>query len=73
MRRIIVCIFGIIVKKLGYWYKLGPIVLLEIDKNLEVRWHYAVLLLSLTVSLRVKYGRKPTFDAKKEEEQWPDF
>ena len=44
-------------------------ILLEVYEGSEVRFHSAVLLLSLTVSLRVKSGKKPSFNAEEVAEQ----
>ena len=44
-------VFGIIISKLGYWKKLGLIVLLEIDKSLELSFHDTVLPFGLAVNL----------------------
>ena len=44
-------IFSIIVSKLCYEKKLCPIILLEIDKGLEVGFYYAILLFDLTIRL----------------------
>ena len=63
------CVFGIIISKLGYWYELNPIVLLEIDIDSEIQFYCAVFSLNLTVSLKIKYGKKFLFDAKKVAEQ----
>ena len=40
-------------------------ILLEVSKSSEVRFHGAVLSLNLAVSPRVKSGRKPSFNAEK--------
>ena len=45
--------FGIIIDKLCYKKKLCPIILLEIDKNLEVSFYYTILSLNLAVRLWV--------------------
>ena len=54
----------VIISKLGHWYELGPVILLEIYEGSEVCFHGALLLLSLAVSLREKSGRKPPFNAE---------
>ena len=51
-------IFGIVVSKLHHEKKLYPIILLEVDKSLEIGFYYTILPLSLTVRLRVKGGRE---------------
>ena len=60
---------GIIISKLGHWFKLASIILLEIDKDSEIRFYCAFLSLSLTVSLKMKYDKKPSFDGKQVAEQ----
>ena len=59
------CIFGIVVCNLSYWEEPSLIVLLEIDKNLEVCFHYTILLFCLVIRLRVKDVGEPPLDAKK--------
>ena len=49
-------VFGVILRKLSYRSEPGPVILLKVDKGLEVGPHSAVLPLCLAVSLRVKYG-----------------
>ena len=44
-------ILGIIIGKLRYWKKLCPIILLEVDKGLEVDFHCTILPFSLDVHL----------------------
>ena len=56
-----VYIFCVAVTKLNYWYKPGPIVLLIINKNLEVYFYSAILLFILIVNLRVESGKKLLF------------
>ena len=51
-------IFGIIVGKFYYGKKPCPIILLKVDKNVEVGFFCTILPLCLAVSLRVKGGRK---------------
>ena len=60
-----VCVFGIISSKPSHYCEPGQIILLEIDQSLEVRSHFSVLLLSVTVSLKVKHNRNSLFDSKK--------
>ena len=64
-----VCVFDIIISKLGHYLEPGLIVLLEIDKDLEERFYYTILLLKLTVSLRVEQNKKFPFDVDKVAEQ----
>ena len=67
------CVFRVIIRKLGHRQEPGPIVLLEINKNLKVRFHCTILTFGLAVSLRVKRGGKPSFDTEEVAEQWPEF
>ena len=66
-------VLSIIISKLGHWREPSPVVLLEVDKGLEIRLYGAVLLLGLPVCLRMEGGRKPFLDAKKVAERWPEF
>ena len=49
-------IFCIIIGKFSHREESYPVVLLEVDKGLEVGFYHAVLPLGLTVCLRVEYG-----------------
>ena len=51
-------ILGIIVNKLCHKKKLCPIILLKVDKNLQIGFHYTILSLSLAICLRVESGKK---------------
>ena len=51
------CVFGIVVSKLGHCKEPSPVILLEVDKSLEISFYSAVLPLGLTVNLRVKRGK----------------
>ena len=55
---------GIIISKLRYRKKLCPIILLKVDKSLEVSFYYAILLFGLTVCLRVEDDRKSPLDTE---------
>ena len=57
-------IFGIIVSKLRHGKKPYPIILLEVDKSLEVGFHCTILPLSLAVCLRVKSGGESPLNTK---------
>ena len=46
-----ISIFGIIISKFCYKKKLYSIILLEIDKSLEIDFYYIILPFSLTVHL----------------------
>ena len=57
-------ILGIVVSKLRHEKKSCPIILLEVDKSLEVGFHCTILPLSLAVRLRVEGGGESPLDAK---------
>ena len=57
-------IFGIIVSKLRYGKKPCLIILLEVDKGLEIGFHCIILSFSLAVCLWVEGGRKSPLYAK---------
>ena len=45
-----VSIICLIIDKLGYWLEPGPIILLEIEKDLEIDLHAIVLPFYLAIS-----------------------
>ena len=51
-------IFSIIVGKLCYGKKPCPIILLKVDKSLEINFYYTILPFSLIICLWVEGGRK---------------
>ena len=57
-------ILGIVVSKLRHGKKPCPIILLKVDKSLEVGFHRTILLCNLTVRLRVEDGEESPLDAK---------
>ena len=57
-------ILGIVVSKLRHGKKSCPIILLEVDKSLEVGFHHTILPLSLAVRLQVEGGEESPLDAK---------
>ena len=57
-------ILGIVVSELRYGKKLCLIILLKVDKSLEVGFHRTILPLSLTVCLWVEGGEESPLDAK---------
>lgn len=59
-----VCIFSIIISKLGYWKEFYPSILFIVDKNLELGFHHTILFFGLAVSLFVKYDKKSLLDTK---------
>ena len=58
-------IFSIVISKLCYGKKLYLIILLKVNKNLEVGFYYIILSFSLAISLWIKGDKKFLFDAKK--------
>ena len=57
-------ILSIIVSKFCHGKKSCSIILLEVDKDLEVGFHCTILSLSLVVYLRVEGGRKSLLDMR---------
>ena len=57
-------ILGIVVSKLRYGKKPCPIILLKVDKNLEIGFYCTILPLSLAVHLWVEGGGESLLDAK---------
>ena len=50
-----ISIFDIIMSNFDYFWKFSLIVLLKVDKNLNVELYCAVLALCLIINLRIKY------------------
>ena len=57
-------ILGVIIGKLHHRKKPYPIILLKVDKSLEVGLHYTILSFGLIVCLWVKSSRESPFDTK---------
>ena len=57
-------IFGIIVSKLRNRKKPCLIILLKVDKSLELGFHYTILSFSLAIHLQVKDNEESPLDAK---------
>ena len=57
-------ILGIVIGKLRHGKKPCLIILLEVDKGLEVGFHCTILPLSLAIRLRVEGGGKSLLDTK---------
>ena len=57
-------ILGIVVRKFCHGKKPCPIILLEVDKNLEVGFYCTILPFSLAVRLRVEGGGESLLDAE---------
>ena len=68
-----VCIFGIIICKLGYWLKPSLIVLFKADKTSKIGLYCTILVFCLPVGLKMKCGRELSLDTKKVEEQEPEL
>ena len=58
-------ILGIVIGKLRHGKKLYSIILLKVNKGLEVDFHCAILLFGLTFYLRVKGGEESLLHAMK--------
>ena len=57
-------ILGVVISKLRYKKKPCLIILLKVDKSLEVNFHHTILPLSLAVCLRLKSNEKSPLNAK---------
>ena len=57
-------IFSIIVSKLYHEKKPCPIILLKVDKNLKIGFHYTNLSLCLAVCLQVEGSEESMLDIK---------
>ena len=57
-------ILGIIVSKPCHKKKPCPIIVLKVDKGLEVGFDHTILSLNLAVCLRVEGGGKSSLDAE---------
>ena len=62
-------VFCIVISKLGHWQELSLVILLEVDKVLEIHFHSAVLPLGLPICLQIKGGRNPSLVAEEVAEQ----
>ena len=56
-------IFGIVIGKLCHKEEPCPIILLKVNKGLEIGFHCTILPFGLPVCLRVKSGGESLFDA----------
>ena len=57
-------ILCIVISKLRYEKKLYSIILLEINKSLEVGFYYTILPLSLTIYLQIKSSKEFLLNVK---------
>ena len=60
-----ISIFSIIVYKYSYWQEFCQVILLKINKNLEVYNYYTILTLILAINLNVKLNKKLILNMKK--------
>lgn len=52
------CILGNIIYKFCYWHKLNLVVLILVDKDLKISFHYTILSPCLLIYLRINSSRK---------------
>lgn len=67
------CVFYIIIYKLSHGQELYPVILLEVEKNLKIRFHYTILILGLAVWLQIKDNEKHLFNTKKRQSKNQNF
>ena len=58
------CIFGIVISKLSYGQKSRLVILLEVDKDLKVRFYCTILIFCLAICFQVKDDRELLFNVK---------
>ena len=58
-------IFDIIVDKFRHEKKLYPIILLEVDKSLEIDFYYTILPFDLTIYLWIKNSEESLLNIEK--------
>lgn len=63
--KIDICIFFIIIYKFDYWKKFYSIILLKIDKILEICFYYTIFSLYLIINLLVKSYKESLFNLQK--------
>ena len=68
-----VCIFGVVVQKLGHRQESCPVILFEVDKDSKVCLHRAVLLFRLPVCLRVKRDGELSLNTKEVAKREPEL
>lgn len=61
--------FLVVISKFHYGQELCPVIQLRIHKNTKIYFYYTILSFSLPICLRMKCGRKLSFDVKKVTEQ----
>lgn len=57
--------FSIIIYKFSNWQKFYKIILLKVNKDLELYFYYTILILDFSISLRIKNSEKLILDSKK--------
>lgn len=55
-------IFSVVIYKFSYWQESSPIVSLEIDIYLKIRFYHTLQIYGLAINLKVKSNKKPLFD-----------
>lgn len=58
-------IINIIINKLSHWGKSNLIILLIVNKNPEISFHYTVLPFNLAVSLKIEGDKELLLDSQK--------
>ena len=61
---VITGIFGVVVSKLRHKKKLCPIILLKVDKGLELGFYHTILPFNLAVYLQIEGGREFPLNTK---------
>ena len=56
-----ISILSIIICKFHYLSNSSSVIMLKVDKGSKISFYNTILLFSLTVSLKVEYGRQPAF------------
>ena len=67
------CVFDIIISKLCHQYEPSLIVLLKINKDLEIVFYNTILIFDLAIIFLIKGGEKPMLDAEEVTKQWSKF
>lgn len=60
-----ISVFGIIICKLSYWQKICLVILLAVDKSLEIDFCFAILIFSLIIRLKLESNTKLILNSKK--------
>ena len=62
-------ILSIVISKVGHRQESSLVILLEVDKRLEIRFYRTILTFCLAVCLQVKGGGESPLDAEEVAEQ----